>query len=63
MSASRKKSKNVRLIKVRANAGKSWDKTDLFFLVAALARGMSPVQVANFLGRDEHEVGEAREFE
>jgi hypothetical protein len=31
---------------------------------AALARGMSPVQVANFLGRDEHEVGEkAREFE
>jgi hypothetical protein len=49
---------------VRANAGKSWDKTDLFFLVAALARGMSPVQVANFLGRDEHEVGEkAREFE
>jgi hypothetical protein len=38
--------------------GKPWQKTDLFFLVAALARGMSSIEVAGFLGRDENEVEE-----
>jgi hypothetical protein len=46
------------VIKSGANAGKPWQKTDLFFLVAALARGMSSVLVAGFLGRDEDEVAE-----
>jgi hypothetical protein len=39
-----------------ANAGKSWPKTDLFFLIAALARGMPSVEVAGFLARGEDEV-------
>jgi hypothetical protein len=66
MSASRSTSKNVRaaLIKVGASAGKSWDKTDLFFLIATLARGMSSVEVAGFLARGEDEVREkAKELE
>jgi len=65
MSASRSTSKNVTaaLIKAGANAGKSWDKTDLVFLIAALARGMSSVEVAGFLARGEDEVQQkAREL-
>ena len=46
------------VIKSGINAGKPWQRTDLFFLVAALARGMSSIQVAGFLGRDESEVEE-----
>ena len=46
------------VIKSGINAGKPWQRTDLFFLMAALARGMSSVQVAGFLGRDESEVEE-----
>jgi hypothetical protein len=58
VSASQRKPKNRRraLIKKGANAGKSWPKTDLFFLIAALARGMPSVEVAGFLARGEDEV-------
>ena len=45
------------------NAGKSWQKADLFFLKAALARGMSSVEAAGFLARGEDEVQQkAREL-
>jgi hypothetical protein len=60
MSALRWTSKRVRAARIRAgtNAGKSWDKTDLFFLIVVLARGMPSVEVAGFLARGEDEVQE-----
>lgn len=48
---------------LETNAGRSWEKRDLFFLTASLERGMSVVEVAGFLGRREDEVREkAREL-
>ena len=38
------------------HSGKSWEKADLFFLIDALARGMSIAEVAAFLNRSEDEV-------
>ena len=40
------------------HVGEAWAQTDLFFLVDALARGMSIAEVAAFLGRTEEEVRE-----
>ena len=40
------------------HVGEPWAQTDLFFLVDALARGMSIAEVAAFLGRTEEEVRE-----
>jgi hypothetical protein len=49
---------------LETNAGKSWLKTDLFFLMASLRRGMSFAEVAAFLRRREDEVREkARELQ
>ena len=39
-----------------ANTGQTWLKSDVVFLELALARGMTPADVAGFLGRDEDEV-------
>jgi hypothetical protein len=39
-----------------ATTGQMWLKSDVVFLELALARGMSPADVAGFLGRDEDEV-------
>jgi hypothetical protein len=38
------------------HVGEPWEKADLFFLLDALARGMSIAEVAAFLGRTEDEV-------
>ena len=38
------------------HSGKSWEKADLFFMIDALARGMSIAEVAAFLNRSEDEV-------
>jgi hypothetical protein len=40
------------------HVGEPWEQADLFFLVDALARGMSIAEVAAFLGRTEEEVRE-----
>ena len=43
------------------HVGEPWAQADLFFLVDALARGMSIAEVAAFLGRTEDEVRGQRE--
>lgn len=46
-----------------ANTDQTWLKSDVVFLELALARGMTPADVAGFLGRDEDEVRRADELE
>jgi hypothetical protein len=41
---------------IQNRSGQSWEKADLFFLIDALARGMSIAEVAAFLNRSEEEV-------
>jgi hypothetical protein len=43
---------------VQNHSGQWWEKSDLFFLNDALARGMSIAEVAGFLNRSEEEVRE-----
>jgi hypothetical protein len=48
---------------LETNAGKTWRKSDLLFLIDALERGMSFVELAGFSRRREDEVREkAREL-
>ena len=42
----------------KLHVGEPWEKADLFFLLDALARGMSIAEVAAFLRRTEEEVRE-----
>jgi hypothetical protein len=42
----------------KLHVGEPWEQADLFFLVDALARGMSIAEVAAFLRRTEEEVRE-----
>jgi hypothetical protein len=48
---------------LETNAGKTWTKSDLLFLIDALERGMSFIELAGFLRRREDEVRDkAREL-
>jgi hypothetical protein len=40
------------------HSGQPWSRSDLFFLKDVLRRGLSPADVARFLGRTEAEVVE-----
>jgi len=48
---------------IQNHSGQSWEKADLFFLIDALARGMSIAEVAAFLNRSEEEVRQRAKLE